>query len=363
MIHLLFLSGGSLVGQNILEALKHRREGLYLLAVNSIAEEPAIFEYDEVLLAPSLVENPDQFLDFFNHLMDTQAIDLVIPCRDEDVAFLSKYYDSHESLRPKLLCGPSAVAIPLLDKALSMDFSKNVHLPFAPTVLANAPAEEVQDFIDTHGYPILAKPKKGFASRGVRVLTNERQVSSLLGRSDYIFQKYLSNPESVSNYLTLLETEGVPLFHTFEEVKLSVQASIGPDGQIGGILVTEHVMKQGKSERIARCKDPQMQVLAENWVTNIVESGWRGPLNIQSQKSHNGEIYIYEFNGRFTGATAGRVAMGFDEVGIILKMWLGDFPLIASAQQHDFISRASVSKVLDQQKVQKLTVDKRWKKV
>lgn len=359
---LLFLSGGSLVGQNVLASLQGRRENLYLIVLNSIAEEPAIFDYDEALLAPSLVEDFDNFVLFFNQVLDKYNPDIIIPCRDEDVAFISELYDNYENLRSKLLCGPSEIAIPMLDKALSWDFSQKLGLPFTPTVFSNADKVEIQQFVLKHGFPILAKPKKGFASRGVRIIVNEKQLNPLIGREDYIFQKYLSNPGDVSRYLNEIEQNGIPLFHSFEETKISIQASVGPSGEIGGILVTEHNMKQGKSEGVKRCKEQSIYHLAEEWVSKIVEAGWKGPLNIQTQKTPSGEIFIYEFNGRFTGATSGRVYLGFDEVGITLKLWLGEFPDSIIKEQNDLVYRAPVSRVLEKSKIEQLKTNKVWKK-
>jgi hypothetical protein len=184
----------------------------------------------------------------------------------------------------------------------------------------------------------------------------------MIGREDYIFQKYLSKPESVYNYLFEIENNGIPLFHSFEETKISVQACVGPHGEIGGIIVTEHNMKRGKSEEVVRCKDQSIYQLAEEWVTKIVDAGWRGPLNIQAQKTPDGEIYIYEYNGRFTGATSGRVCLGLDEVGITLGMWLENFPQSIIVNQNDMVYRAPASRVVEKSNVELLKTYKVWKR-
>ena len=51
--------------------------------------------------------------------------------------------------------------------------------------------------------------------------------------------------------------------------------------------------------------------------------GWRGPLNIQCEKTAAGEMLIHEFNGRFTGATVDRWLLGFDEVGAAIEQFTG----------------------------------------
>lgn len=321
-IKLLLLSGGSLVGRNILDSLSQRRCFFELIAMNSVAKEPSLFEFDKVFLSPSLVEKPEEFLGLFSQVVLQEKPDLVIPCRDEDVAFLSKIAQNKLFHSCRLLCGPSSIAHAFLDKWASWQFSQELDLPFAQTLCMNADDVSLQDFLEEVDFPLIAKPKKGFGSLGVFLITQKSQLSQLRNREDYIIQKYLGNPQVVSNYLTHLENRGVPLFHTFEETKLSVQSSIGPKGEVGGMIITEHTMKQGISARVDFCRDELLYQQALTWVEKIAKAGWVGPINIQCQRDPSGQLMIYEFNGRFTGATSARYFLGFDELGLILSLWL-----------------------------------------
>lgn len=322
-IRLLLLSGGSLVGRNILDSLSQRRGFFELIAMNSVAKEPSLYEFDRVFLSPSLVENPEEFLGLFKQVISQEKPDLVIPCRDEDVAFLSKIAEDQLCPASFFLCGPSSIAHAFLDKWASWKFSQEWELCFAPTLCMDASGAILQDFLELVGFPLIAKPKKGFGSLGVFLITKESQLKHLRNRGDYIIQKYLGNPQVVSDYLSQVENQGVPLFHTFEETKLSVQSSIGPSGEIGGLIITEHIMKQGISARVDLCRDELVYQLGKTWVEKIALAGWVGPINIQCQRDQSGQIMIYEYNGRFTGATSARYFLGFDEIGLILSLWLG----------------------------------------
>lgn len=322
-IKLLLLSGGSLVGRNILDSLSQRRSFFEIIAFNSLAKEPSLFEYDKVYLCPPLVGKPQEFKEFFEEVIRDEKPDLVIPCRDEDVAFLSKFKQEEPSFSSHLLCGPDSIAHCFLDKWSSWEFSQTLGLPFAPTLNSDASPQIMNAFLEAEGFPLIAKPRKGFGSLGVFLITRDTQLKQVLERDDYVIQKYLGDPERVSNYLTQLADSGIPLFHTFEETKISVQSSIGPDGELGGMIITEHVMKQGISARVDLCEDEKVHQLAKNWVDKIAGAGWVGPINIQCQRDPFGQLMIYEFNGRFTGATSARFWLGFDEVGLALKLWLG----------------------------------------
>jgi carbamoyl-phosphate synthase large subunit len=332
-----------------------------LSATNSLAEEPALFDFDAVYLTPSLHDNPQAFELCFWRLLAEYEPDLVIPCRDEDVAFLAVQAERRPEWRDRFLCGDSNVAMAMLDKAESERFSREHGLPFAPTLSATAQPEAVQAFLREQGFPLIAKPARGFASRGVELILNQDQLEQILGRSDYILQKYLGDPEPVWTYARKTICQGIPLFHTFEEVKHSVQVSIAPSGYLTGLLVTRNTMRYGRSERVELDDDDEIARAGQQWAAAFSRTGWRGPLNIQCQYSPARELMIYEYNGRLTGATAARFLLGFDEVGMILKDWIGyALPSIPSPAGVHTVIRSPVSRRMDPAKVAQLSRESYW---
>ena len=71
--------------------------------MNSKEDEPAIFEYDIVFSAPPLVASSSEFEHRFEEVMSLVKPDLVIPCRDEDVAFLAELAEKRPALSDRLL--------------------------------------------------------------------------------------------------------------------------------------------------------------------------------------------------------------------------------------------------------------------
>ena len=303
-IKIIFLSGGSLVGRNLLDVLSGRREDLELIAFNSIASEPSLFEFDRVYISPALVEDADLYRAFFLEKVQKEKPNFIIPCRDEDVAFLAKIKSEKLLDEIPALTGSYKIASAFLDKWKSFEFSVLHNLPFAKTISSDSSEDDLNQFLKEVSLPLIAKPKNGFASKGVILIYSNEQLSILRGRKDYIFQEYLGDPGKIHEYLDQVQTFGIPLFHSFEELKLSCQAMIGPKGDLGGFLVTEHLMKQGVSAKVSICKDEKVIGLAKEWVEKIILAGWVGPINIQFQKKITGEFLIYEYNGRFTGATS-----------------------------------------------------------
>lgn len=324
MIHhrLLVLSAGTQVGQNVLRTLSGRRDGVTLAATSSVAHEPALFDFDAVYLAPETAADPLAFERRLLEVVERERIDLVIPCRDDDVVFLSALRERRPDLAPRLLCGSEVAARVIADKWDSHEFCRRHGLPFAASLIGGSD-EERSAFIRRHGLPLVAKPRRGYASLDVFMLYRDEQVAAALNRGGFIVQQYLGEPRRIHEFLTAIDREGVPLNHTFRSIKHSIQALIAPDGSIAHVICTRNYRNQRRSKWVEPDDDPVAATIGASCAQAFSTAGWRGPLNIQCEKTAAGEMLIHEFNGRFTGATVDRWLLGFDEVGIAVERFTG----------------------------------------
>ncbi len=360
---LLFTSGASLVGQNVLSALAARRHELHLVALNSEARDPALYEYDEAWLAPRGSTEPERFRERFLQVCEVVRPALVIPCRDEDILFLASLRATLPHSAPPALCGSEATAMAMLDKLASWEFSERHGLPYAQTISCECDTSLLLAFAELHGYPLITKPRQGFASMGVRLLLDGAQVKRMAGVPGYILQRYLGEPRAVTAYAENIAGEGIPLFHSFEAVKLSIQALVGPAGDCLGVCCTHNTMKQGRSEFVEAVQDEQALALGRHCAAVFAREGWRGPLNIQCQVTPGGELAIYEYNGRFTGATAARHLLGYDEVGLALSAFSGiRLPTPETQERCRAIKRVPTSRALDERNVEALIREGNWRK-
>ena len=317
-VNILLLSGASLVGQNIVQVLNGRRNGLCLLATNSLANAPALADFDSVFLAPQTQSDPAIFDAYLERLIDQEMPALTIPCRDDDVVALARLATRRPDLASRLLCGSLESACATVDKWASWEFSQRWNLSFVPTIIPES-EEVVERFAQIHGFPLLAKPRFGFASRGVSLILNRDQLASVIGNTSLLLQRYIGCPQAVSDYIEASRSAGIPLFNSFESTKYSFQAMIGNAGEVLGQFATEHQMSQGVSQRVAKNHDADGLALGIKCAEAFAAAGWRGPINVQCQRTPDGELLAYEFNGRFTGATAARMMLGYDEMAVALQ--------------------------------------------
>jgi len=319
-LRLLLVSGASVVGQSVLAALAHRREEIDVVATGSDASELALFDFDATYVTPETASGPEAFAARLAEIVARERPALAIPCRDDDVVALAELRERTPGL--PALCGSAAAARVMADKWASAEFSLRHGLPYAPSLVAGS-AQSAAEFVRAHGYPLVAKPRVGYASRGVRLVYNDEQLRRALARDGGMVQKFLGDRAGVQRLREEIDALGVPLFHSVEGPMRSLQALIAPDGTVAQVVCTRTVMRQGRSQRLQLDPDPAAHALGLRCARAFSGCGWRGPLNVQCQATPEGELFIHEFNGRYTGATGARRLLGQDEVGPAIALFTG----------------------------------------
>lgn len=319
---LLLLSGGGHTGLNVVASLASRRKELRLIATSDIPDEPSLFAFDAAYLAPRLAEDPAGFERRLMEILDREAPDLVIPCRDEDVEWLAGFKERHGQWAGKLLCGNRETAKIVNDKWLSHEFCILRGLPFVAS-FPTGPERDASVFVQSAGLPLVAKPRRGSDSRGITLLTAAAQVERAMSQEGSVLQSYLGDAAEVATYLHQIQEAGVPIFHSFLGRKRSIQVLIGPSGELGNLFCTLNEMTGRISRSITVDPDPESRRIGERCAAAFAEAGLRGPLNIQCQPAESGRLLIHEFNARFTGATASRWHLGVDEVGAAVRLFTG----------------------------------------
>jgi carbamoyl-phosphate synthase large subunit len=229
-----------------------------------------------------------------------------------------------------------------------------------PTLGVDGNLEAAHRFAAENGFPLVCKPRRGFASRDVRLILDERQLERACAQPDQVLQKYCGDANAVRRLAEDLALNGIPLFNTLEGTKLSIQASITRDGAVAKVFASGNVMRLGRSESVHVVDDVQAIAAGTRWASAFAQAGWRGPLNIQGHRADDGEITIFEYNGRFTGATAARQQLGFDEVGLVLQDWLGFAPTAVECERGREVTCYLGGRALDRAKVARLQSDFYW---
>lgn len=354
------LSAGSLVGQNILECLASRRNRFELVAVNSHAKESSLYEFDRVYLSPETTASA--FKARVLELLEQETPDLICSGRDDDVVFLAELAESEPRWARHCLGQGLQAARIMQDKWLSYQWAVSEGLPFVPSIMADH-LDPLKDFALKQGFPLLGKPRAGFASKGIYLITTPQQLQQITELKGYLVQKYWDSAARLEAFLEQQSRLGLPLFFSFESPKYSLQTFISGPESWSEPFLTRHQMRNGFSMEVSCYQDAALTELGQTCARAFAANGWRGPLNIQGQYNAEQVFGIYEFNGRFTGATAARYYLGFDEVGQALQQLLGfelEPVMLPAASQ---VSKQFVARALIADQVNALTQAACWSRI
>ncbi len=188
---LLITSVGSHLGQNVLDIIESRRKLINVVGTNSVAENPRNFRCDTAYLVHNT--NNEAFLNEFLEIIHKEKPDFILPGRDEDCIFLADIKSKHpEEFQTKIPFGNSLIPKAMFDKYQSHLFCKEHDLPFADTFLFKNEDDHdgLNDFINKYGFPLVLKPRKGFASLGVFFVLNKEQLNEITRNGEALFQEY-----------------------------------------------------------------------------------------------------------------------------------------------------------------------------
>lgn len=319
---IIITSVGSLVGQNVLDSLDNRRENLFIVGTNSLAEVANNFRCDKSYLISKSAKTKT-YIEELTSIIEKEKPDLVIPGRDDEVVILAQMVKILPEYKDQFLTGSEHFAKCMDDKVESYQFALKHNLPFAPTIQSGLADSEpkAEQLIADFGFPVIAKPNKGNGSRGIWVVLNKTQFDKIIQEPDFAIQPLFGQSADLS-----FDTRfGLPLFWEIPETRLfASQVVINKKGKIDAVFGFISKMVNGKCERMDRNENPEMLKVVRKFAEAAVLEGWRGPFNIQLKEDPRHGFQVIEMNGRFSGGTSGRYHFGFDEVGTILEDWIGE---------------------------------------
>lgn len=165
---------------------------------------------------------------------------------------------------------------------------------------------------------MIAKPRRGKASTGVRLLHTEEEVGRLPRNGGLVVQEYLSPPSR--------EEPVDPNNSSIDQIdEWSVQFFVGPSGKILGHFVSINELKEGIPLKIVPRSNPEVLEGARAIVEDLAQNGLRGPINMQGRETEHG-VRFFEANARFTGITAVRASMGYRELDAAVHAFLHECP-------------------------------------
>jgi nucleoside-diphosphate-sugar epimerase len=167
-------------------------------------------------------------------------------------------------------------------------------------------------------FPFIAKPRGGFASRGVEIIRSKDDLQKIT--NDHIIQELAIPVKDDPNYNFYMSQIAKNRNPQVSEV--SIQLVYSPEGELMGRMFSYNKLNNGVPIEIVPYENEYIWSVVDQLAPTLLKLGLRGPINIQGRLTEDG-LKLFEMNPRFTGITGLRALMGFNEVEACVKEWLG----------------------------------------
>ncbi len=305
----LITSVGSGVGYGVLYSLRRADRPYRILGASAMAVAAGNFRCDAVYHLPG-ADRPEQYLEGLLAILDREHPHLVMPGHDMELPLLAARRDEIErGTGTKVLVSAPEVIRVCNDKYESARFFGD---RFAATALA---PEQIRQLVADCGFPLVVKPRYGYASRGVQVVFDVAELNAALrsGKDTLVVQEFLppaglSKPRQELTRMDVYEDRRL-----LQEEEYSVQVLVGRSGQVLGLFSSRNSLWHGIPFTIETYRDPSLEVQVIEMTQRLADMGLMGPCNFQARKTATGGYRFFEVNARFTGITPVRADMRFNE--------------------------------------------------
>jgi len=289
--NVLVTCGGGIQGLAILEGLR-RIGGLRVVIVDSTAENIGSYFASAFRRAPPLADR-EGYRDFLDDTIAAENIDLVVPATDLDLRVLASERARFAKLGAAIAVSEPKLLATLMDKRKTYAFCAEAGVRVLPEI-------EVDPEIPVP-LPVIAKPLRGFGSKGQHVLRAGDRPSNMapgIDRSTHLWQRYIQNA-----------------------TEYSVDFAIDMEGRVSPLAARERTANFSGFSILGRtATGSRLLEQARATAEHIARHGGRGGFNVQFLDC-NGDPTLIDINARF--GTSSSLAL---EMGLNLQAWLVGHP-------------------------------------
>lgn len=297
MTRLMVTGAGSNVAQGIIAGIRAHDPADWILGTDVADLCAGYFMCDKGAQVPYAV-SPD-FAGAVTSLIRQNDIDFVLVGVDGELEVYARLRKEIETATGcKLLLSDTEIITTFTDKFYTAEFLRKAGLPYPRTVIG----DHWDELSDSLAYPLIAKPRKGNASKGMVVVREEAQLKELLRSIDpskYCFQEYIEGEEYTCGLL-------------FDK-----------NNRLCDSIIMQRELQNGTTVKASVVESPEIQSLIEAFGGKARAFG---SINLQL-RLRDGVPLVFEVNPRFSGTTAFRLKAGYNDVGRLLDNVIFDKPI------------------------------------
>ncbi|MFW5983390.1 MAG: NAD-dependent epimerase/dehydratase family protein [bacterium] len=304
---------GSGVGQSVINSLRLSRLPLRTIGLGTNPFAYGAYDCDSYDYTKSIYDKG--FIDNLIEKCLEHKIDLVIPGLDDEALLYAQNANKFKEAGIRAMFASEELISICRDKERMSNELNQVVDVFVKSYHKQTLKEDLKS--GKVKFPFIAKPRGGFASRGVEIIRDENDIKKIT--DSHIIQELAIPVKTDPNYNYFMEK--IAKNQNPQVSEISIQFVFSPEGAILGKMFSYNKLNNGIPIEIVPYDDPYIWSIIDKLIPTLLKMGLRGPLNIQGRLTENG-LKLFEMNPRFTGITGLRALMGFNEVEACVKEWL-----------------------------------------
>ncbi len=297
-MNVLVLGVGGNVSQGIIKALKNSDFGetkLHIIGACISPDSLGLYMCDKGMISP--YANEERFLPWLIDVCNREKVDVVLTGVEENIMAISKQYARFCAETKAVFVASDLDKLEIgLDKYLTCEWLREKGLHF-PKYCLLEDKDAVQALVEECGYPLIAKPRVGKGSSGVRKITCCEELDAIGTLQDYVLQECVGD----------------------ETKEYTVGCYVDKQGINRETIVMHRRLEHGSTAIASVVQDEAVKAEANRICAAFAP---KGPLNIQMRKNDAGEAVCFELNVRFSGTTPMRTQFGFKDVEALIKEYI-----------------------------------------
>ncbi len=305
-LNALVLGVGGNVSQSIQKALALGETPVRITAACISASSTGLYMADRAYLSP-LARDPE-FVPWLLDVCQRERIDVVLSGSEIVLEVVAANAATvREQTGAVCVVSPPEILRTGRDKLRACRWLESSGLP-VPGYADLADKQAVERLVSQYGFPLVAKPRLGKGSDGVLVLRDGGDLERVLGAEDLALREVVERRLAPED-LILQQYLGR------DEDEYTVGCFCDSTGQLSGSIALRRRLHGGTTVSAELGAFPDVSDVAEAIVSAL---GPLGPCNVQL-RVHDGRPIPFEINPRFSGTTALRARLGFNEVEAALR--------------------------------------------
>jgi carbamoyl-phosphate synthase large subunit len=269
------------------DSFRNRKIGLKLVGTDlDPTLSPAAHVLDKIYPVPAW--NDPSFFDSLLQICSREKVNLLIPLYEPEFNLLSSHREDFKAAGTTLLLSNQDVIDICKDKYQTFRFFNQTGVK-TPQTWLNQPIDNQVWF------PLIAKPRRGMGSAGVRKVECQAELDLIKG-NELLLQEYISGTEYTLDVLCDLQ------------------------GNVIAVVPRERMEVRGGE--VVKSRTVRNQRLIGEGTYIVEQLGAAGPLNLQCIVKED-QIYWIEINPRFGGGVPLMFAAGVDYPYLIYRMVQG----------------------------------------